>query len=75
MKQSIREIFPGIIVGNESEVIANRFTGEEILLTAEEVAVYDLSLGAELLQDYRTVEKCIDWFIKNNPAAYMTLLD
>ena len=62
-------------VFEEGEMVRNRFGFGEIFLQPEEVAVYDLCMGSEMIGDYKTVRKCIDWFIKNNSEAYMTLLD
>ena len=67
----------------EGALVRNRFTGEGFDLTAEELSVYDFVIGASnmlemgmhhdtLVTDLR---KGLDWFRKNNPSAYMTLLD
>lgn len=72
----IKEIFPGImILDNEPVLVENPFSGESIMLTPEEVAVYDYCKGCELMRDYAGVRRAVDWFIDNNPEAYMTLLD
>ncbi len=63
------------IVGTESEVVRNPFSGESITLTPEAVAVYDTIMGAEMLRDYKTVRKGLDWFRRHFPAEYMVLLD
>jgi hypothetical protein len=76
MAKSIYEIFPGITIMDEGPVeVRNPFSGESVMLTPEEAAVYDVTMGANMLGDYKTVRKGIDWFIKNNAAAYMVLLD
>ena len=73
---NIKEIFPGImILDNEPALVENPFSGESIMLTPEEVAVYDYCKGCELMRDYEGVRRAVDWFIDNNPEAYMTLLD
>ena len=75
-KKTINELFPGIMVLDESPVeVKNPFSGESIELTPEEVAVYDYLKGCELMADYKGLQKGIDWFIKNNAKAYMVLLD
>ena len=74
-KKSVKELFPGIMIGTESEVIENPFSGEKFLCTPEEVAVYDYLKGCELIQDYKSLRKGLEWFIENNSAAYMVLLD
>ena len=40
--------------------VANPFSGEKVTLQPEAVAVYDTIKGAEMLGDYKTVEKGID---------------
>jgi len=75
-KKTINELFPGIMVLDESPVeVKNPFSGESIMLKPEEVAVYDYLKGCELIGDYKGLRKCLDWFIKNNTEAYMVLLD
>ena len=55
--------------------VPNRFTGEKASLPWFAVAVYDLIMGAEQLEDYDTVQKGLSWFSKHFPNEYMTLLD
>ena len=71
MKLPYKDIF----VGEVDEFITNPFSGEGIMLTPEEVAVYDTLKGCELFGDYEGLRKGINWFIKNNAEAYMVLLD
>lgn len=74
--KSIKEIFPGImILDSEPVAVENPFSGESYTLTPDEVAVYDYLKGCELMQDYDGVRKGLDWFMANNPEAYMVLLD
>ena len=62
--------------GDQTErAIANPYTGEEVLLTPEAIAVYDTIKGAEMLEKYETMEIGIDWFRVNYPKEYMVLLD
>jgi len=75
-KKSIKDIFPGImILDSEPVLVENPFSGESIMLSPDEVAVYDYLKGCELIGDYKGLRKGIDWFIDNNTQAYMTLLD
>jgi hypothetical protein len=75
-KKSIKDIFPGIMILDDEPVfVENPFSGEGIMLSPDEVAVYDYLKGCELIGDYKNLQKGIDWFIKNNTQAYMTLLD
>jgi len=55
--------------------VANRFTGDRITIPPDAVAVYDTIIGAEIIRDYNTMRKGLDWFIDNEPDAYMILLD
>ena len=71
MKLPYKDIF----VGEVDEFITNPFSGEGIMLTTEEVAVYDTLKGCELFGDYEGLRKGISWFIENNAEAYMVLLD
>ena len=63
-------------LGKDRElVVANRFSGERTSLPWFAVAVYDLIMGAERLEDYNTMQHGLDWFRKYFPKQYMTLLD
>jgi hypothetical protein len=55
--------------------VPNRFSGATASLPWFAVAVYDLIIGAERLEDYDTMQKGLDWFAKHFPKEYMTLLD
>jgi hypothetical protein len=57
------------------EEITNPFSGVKVTLPPDAVAVYDCIKGAEMLGKFDKVQKGIDWFINNEPKAYMTLLD
>ena len=39
------------------------------------VAIYDTIIGAEMSEDFDTMQKGLTWFQKNFPKAYMNLLD
>ena len=73
---------------NRTEERRNRFNGESIMLTKEEAKKHDAlflceimatledkTLGQGASKHWQTKRKHIDWFIKNNPKAYMVLLD
>ena len=67
----------------------NRFTGQSIQLTLEEVTKHDQIFEHEMLatledktldgpgcsKHWDIVRKNLDWFMKNNAKAYMVLLD
>ena len=74
--QSIQKLFPSVqVLDKEPVEVRNPFSGETIVLTPEEVAVYDYIKGCEMMADYKGVRKGLEWFSKQNPEAYMTLLD
>jgi hypothetical protein len=75
-KKSIKDIFPGIMILDDEPVfVENPFSGEGIMLSPDEVAVYDYLKGCELIGDYKNLQKGLNWFMNNNAQAYMTLLD
>ena len=55
--------------------VANRFSGATASLPWFAVAVYDMIIGAERLEDYATMQKGLSWFSKHFPEEYYTLLD
>ena len=55
--------------------VSNRFSGEVAHLPWFAVAVYDMIMGAERLEDYDTMQKGLSWFSKHFPKEYMVLLD
>jgi len=57
------------------ETVANRFSGEEVQLPQFATAVYDTITGAELLEDWTTVRKGLDWFRQHFTKEYMVILD
>ena len=84
-EQKIPKWFNGEVyeVGDE---VRNPYSGETILLTANELSMYDLIKGAEIVlstmpgvvnvpEVTRTMRKGLDWFRVNAPEAYMVLLD
>jgi hypothetical protein len=74
--KTIFQLFPGIQVYDKEPVeVANPFSGESAVLSPEEVAVYDYLKGCELMGDYTSLRRALEWFMQKNPEAYMTLLD
>lgn len=67
--------FDCIVLDKEPIEVANRFSGEKVVLQPDAVAVYDTIMGAERLNQWKTVRKGLDWFIQHEPDAYMVLLD
>ena len=60
---------------DEGAVVRNRFGGASIELNALELSIYDYLMGCEMWKDWEGHRIGIDWFRKNNPKAYMVLLD
>jgi len=57
------------------DIVTNPFSGQSYELTANELAMYDLIMGANLTRNWKIVQKGCDWFRRANPEAYMCLLD
>ena len=57
------------------ETVHNRFGGGSCTLPAFAVAVYDVIMDSEMLQDWKSHRQGLDWFIKYFPKQYMVLLD
>ncbi len=55
--------------------VENRFSGATASLPWFAVAVYDMIIGAERLEDYATMQKGLSWFSKHFPEEYYTFLD
>jgi|TARA_Y100000015_G_scaffold25251_1_gene24300 hypothetical protein len=68
---------------DEGAEVTNRFGGDSCYLNAEELSMYDFIIGASDMYEMgfyapKTIDdmrKGINWFRKNNPNAYMILLD
>jgi len=63
------------IIDTKPVEVANPFTKQKVTLQPTAIAVYDCIKGAEMLEEYDTVEKGIDWFREHYPKEYMVLLD
>tara|TARA_R110000796_G_scaffold44673_2_gene108687 strand:- start:178 stop:405 length:228 start_codon:yes stop_codon:yes gene_type:complete len=64
-----------VILDKEPVQVKNPYSGESVVLQPDAVAVYDWIKGAEHLELYDDMNKGLDWFAKNEPDAYMVLLD
>ena len=82
-KQKLPKWFKGELY-EEGAVVQNRFGGGEIELNNVELSMYDFVIGSSMLMemsggykhtDVNELRKGLDWFRKNNPTAYMILLD
>jgi len=74
----------------EGDIVANPFTGNQAILTGNELAMYDFIKGAEytisvtynddildptVAKLANEMRKALDWFRKANARAYLILLD
>ena len=72
----------------EMETVKNQFSGESIAMPKFAVAVYDVTMGSNLIAEqydqkngtgtapqWVTVRKGLDWFRRNFAKEYMVLLD
>ena len=61
--------------GDKDIEIQNKLSGEKATVPGYAAAVYDVIIGAQATNRYDLVEQGCDWFSRNFPKAYMTLLD
>ena len=82
-KQKLPSWFNGEIY-EEGGTVQNRFSGEEYELNNVELSMYDFIIGSTMVAErgiffgphhIKELRKGLDWFRKNNPKAYMVLLD
>ena len=83
VKQELPKWFNGELY-EKGATVQNRFSGEEYELNNLELSIYDFIMGASIVlemagghkhTDVNLLRKGLDWFRKNNPEAYMVLLD
>ena len=63
------------IYPEKSVEVKNRFSGEKTTMPGFAASVYDVIIGAEMIQDYDTVRLGLDWFKKYFAEQYMVVLD
>ena len=82
-EQKLPKWFKGELY-EEGAVVRNRFGGGEIELNNIELSMYDFVIGSSIVMEMsggykhanvNELRKGLDWFRKNNPEAYMVLLD
>ena len=81
--------FDGIVY-KEGDIVSNPFTGNQAILTPNELAIYDFIKGAEytisvtynddilhpeVAKLSNQMRKGLEWFMSANARAYMILLD
>ena len=83
VKQQLPKWFKGELY-EDGAVVRNRFGGGEIELNNIELSMYDFVIGSSIVMEMsggykhtnvNELRKGLDWFRKNNPEAYMVLLD
>lgn len=67
--------FDCMILDSEPVKVKNPFSGESCMLEPDAVAVYDSIMGAQYVNDYKRIQKGLDWFRRHFPKEYMILLD
>ena len=82
-EQKLPKWFKGELY-EEGAVVQNRFGGDSVELNNVELSMYDFVIGSSIVMemsggykhtDVNELRKGLDWFRKNNPEAYMVLLD
>ena len=79
-KQKLPKWFNGELY-EEGATVQNRFSGDKYKLNNIELSMYDFVMGSTIMCEMGMTEvipnlrKGLDWFRKNNPKAYMVLLD
>lgn len=83
-KQTVPTWFKGMIY-DQGEEITNPYTGQKYELNGLELSMYDFIMGTQYVMEVapNTItpaqvsdfRKAITWFRRNNPEAYMILLD
>ena len=82
-EQKLPKWFKGELY-EEGAVVRNRFGGDSIELNNIELSMYDFVIGSSIVMEMSSgykhtnvneLRKGLDWFRKNNPEAYMVLLD
>ena len=82
-EQKLPKWFKGELY-KEGAVVQNRFGGDSIELNNIELSMYDFVIGSSIVMEMsggykhtnvNELRKGLDWFRKNNPEAYMVLLD
>tara|TARA_B110000285_G_scaffold233019_1_gene305594 strand:- start:594 stop:857 length:264 start_codon:yes stop_codon:yes gene_type:complete len=83
-EQIVPKWFKGEIY-EEGDMVTNKFSGEDFVLNALELSIYDFIMGSQYVFEMapKTItqkqvsefQKALTWFRKNNVDAYFVLLD
>ena len=71
----MEELLKELSIGTQSRLVENPFTGRSTKLNPKELALYDYLRGAEIVGDFKYSGMIKDYFLDNNPNAYMILID
>ena len=73
----VAELAPGSLSVNGTWPLAgwSSKTHYIVQIKADAAAGYDTIKGAERLEDYEIMNAGLEWFLTNEPKAYMVLLD
>ena len=55
--------------------VSNRFTGETVEIPNFALSVYDVIIGAEVVNSCEKHAKGLSWFRKSFPSEYLVILD
>ena len=82
VQKDLQSVFKSVLIKlsdpaskHAMEEVKNPYSGESCELPRYAIAVYDVIKGAELIEDYKTMRKGLDWFQKNFTNQYYVLLD
>ncbi len=83
-EQVVPKWFKGEIY-EEGDMVTNKFSGEDFVLNALELSIYDFIMGSQYVfemapksvtpKQVNEFQKALTWFRKNNVDAYFVLLD
>ena len=73
--KKIKMPFDCQIYPEKSVEVKNRFSGQKTTMPGFAASVYDVIIGAEMIEDWATVRLGLDWFKKYFPKQYMVVLD
>ena len=68
---------PFDVLYDDGEIVTERnpFSGQSVELPDFARGVYYIIKNAEIAEDYKKMQKGLDWFSRNFPKEYMVLLD
>ena len=73
--KKIKMPFDCSIYPEKSVEVKNRFSGEKTTMPGYAVSVYDVIIGAEMMEQWDLVRKGLDWFKQYFAEQYMVVLD